>query len=281
MSVMNMLAGTEIGETESLKYLVQVGILRKCLVCPSCGSPEILTRTVYRCRDCGHTWGMRGSSILAGTKISPRRFIDIVQCFCDDLPVARTAQYFRLSPGTVQILNDRIRTALIDGLDTGTLGDTLPENPGDPKGVRKTNDHAGPSGNKPVVLGIRLNNGKITAQRLPLAGNDLVNALQVPTSIRGNILLIDSYGIKYPGYIIYFPDRRGQETIRIKPKTTESWSHLAGFWHFLERSWHHHRDLDRTDIPAFVWEVTFRYNHRNSNLFSAVMKKIAAQDPLS
>ncbi|MFA5213473.1 MAG: hypothetical protein WC406_09080, partial [Methanoregula sp.] len=71
---------------------------------------------------------------------------------------------------------------------------------------------------------------------------------------------------------------RGQETVLVRRRNSESWSPLDEFWRFSEKIWRQHRDLERKAILAFVQEIVFRYNHRNPDLLCAVIKKIAEYD---
>jgi len=247
---------------------MQQGIIRNSRACPACGNNGTIIRTRFRCPSCGQIWGIRGGSILEGSKMPAWHFLEIVRCYSDDLAPGEASRYTGLPPGTIRIFYEKIRRAILDGGDTGTREDRF--------GIAAFS--AGEPPMNPVALGIRSAGGIISAHQVHIAGNDLVNALQVPRNLWGNILFVTSYGLKYPGYILYYPGRRGTGTILIKPRTGEPWPQLDGFWHFSEKILRQHPDLDRNDLPAFIQETVFRFNHRNTDLFQAIVNKIARYD---
>lgn len=251
-------------ETEAQLFLLQTGVLKSWHACPWCSGDNIGTirRRKYRCRDCGREWGIRRESILEGTRISCRTFVNTVQLFADDVPVNDAARRLGTAYNTTYDTYARIRHALLSGNNPESL-------PG---------DNGSPGGQQTVVFGIRLADKKIAIEPVKNPEPDLITALPIPTMQRGNILFIDAYGKKYQGFITYAPDRRGKDFVRIRSANGFPWSPLAPFWEFAGRSWMTHRGLDRKNIPGFLQELARRYNSRDSDRFREILQSIASYD---
>jgi hypothetical protein len=204
---------------------------------------------------------MRKGSILEGTRVSCRTFVNTVQLFADDVSVNDAARRLGTAYNTTYDTYARIRKAI--------LADDPPVGTSHSDGVA--------SGTKQlVVFGIRMTDGKITIEPVESPDPSLITALPIPTMQRGNILFIDAYGKKYQGFITYAPYRRGHEFVRIRPADGFPWSPLAGFWDFAGKSWMNHRGIARERIPEFLQELTQRYNSRDTDRFQEILKQIAA-----
>jgi len=261
------------------KILVDAGILKVPQECRYCGSSAVrsLRRDRYRCRECGTEWGLKKGSILEGTRISYQTFLNLVRLFADDVPVNDAASRLGIARNTAYGIYSGIRSTLprnnhtkeIEGLrmnsrGTGT-GNALPA---DPPVTVKTPDHA-------VIFGIRLQNGTVVIEPVQDPDPDVIMALPVPAMQRGNILFIDAYGKKYQGFITYRTARTGREIVRIRPRCGLTWSPLSDFWTFTGKSWARHRGIDRRNIPEYVQELAFRFNHRHLDLFPVILETIA------
>lgn len=251
-------------EEEARLFLLQTGILKSWRACPWCGGHHFGTvrRSKFRCRDCGREWGWRKGSILEGTRISCRTFVNTVQLFADDIPVNDAARRLGIAYNTTYDTYARIRSALLEN--------------GDQMGAPSADNT--PGAQQTIVFGIRLTDGQIAIEPVVNPEPDLIATLPVPTIQRGNILFIDAYGKKYQGFITYAPNRRGQEFVRIRSPDGFPWSPLAAFWDFAGKSWMNHRGLDRKHIPVFLQELARRYNSRDTDRFRGILKSIAARE---
>lgn len=261
--------GRPLNENDAKKYLQQTGILMTHRNCPRCSSTAVrpAPRNTFRCRECGHTWGIKEGSILKGSPVSLRVFVHIVRLFSDEIPANEAAHRIGIASRTVTRIYSRIRMAVLEG---------QPSCKGAAAGTAKPGDACSrPPGDKHVVFGIRSTKGTITIEPVTLGSVDRIAGLPVPKMIEGNILFIDTYGEKYRGFITYIPDRRGQETVIVRARDRGAWSPLRDFWEFAEKTWARHKEMDRQEIPVFVQELTFRYNNRHSDLFPTVLKQIA------
>ena len=248
-------------EEEARLFLLQEGVLKTWDSCPWCGGQNVgmIRRSKYRCRNCGREWGMRKGSILEGTRISFRTFVNTVQFYADDIPVNDAARRLGTAYNTTYDTYTRIRRAVIEKDKKDSMAATIP-----------------PDAQRTIVFGIRIAEGIVSIEPVDNPGPELITTLPVPTMQRGNILFIDAYGKKYQGFITYFPDRRGQELVRIRSADGFPWSPLAEFWAFAGKSWMAHRGIARDRIPVFLTELVQRYNTREADRFLEIVKKIAA-----
>jgi transposase len=261
-------------EERAKKVLAGYGILNHRQPCPYCGSSgtRVIRREKFRCRSCGKEWGLRKRSVLDGTRIAYRTFLDLIELYAEDVPAHDAAGRLRIAYNTVSEIYTRIAASVTAG------GTDTPEN-GDWISRLAPSGRAGPekSGNpvQSVVFGIRANNGTVTIETVEEPDYSVITALPIPTMQRGNILFIDAYGKRYQGFITYKNDRHGSEVIRIRARDGLPWSPLAEFWDFAGTAWKRHRGVTRERIPEFIRELEFRYNHRNRDLYPVILDRIA------
>lgn len=250
-------------EAEARLFLLQVGVLKSWHSCPWCSGRNIgaIRRSKYRCRDCGREWGVRRGSILEGTRISCRTFVNTVQLFADDIPVNDAAHRLGVAYNTTYDMYARIRKAIHPDL---------------PKKTGASEGTPDPGPKQPVIYGVRLEQERISIENVQSPDPALITALPLPTMLRGNLLFIDAYGKKYQGFITYDPARRGQDCVHIRSPNGFPGSPLAEFWAFASKSWMARRGVSRDRIPLFLYELAQRYNNRNEDRFSLIMQRIAA-----
>jgi transposase len=266
--------GIPADEAEAEKFLLEAGVLRPASRCPKCRGPGVrqIRRKRYRCRDCMYEWGIRKGSILEGLRISYRTFIAITQFFAGNISANDAASRLGIAYNTVYEVYRRIRSAVqANDLSAEACPGARPEPAGTNNLIPVTGTH---QGKKQMVFGIRMSNGSVTVAEVNCPDPEIIIALPIPTMQRGNILFIDAYGKKYQGFITYVPERHGQGLVRIRARDGLLWSPLGDFWDFAGKTWMSHRGLDRESIPAFVHELAFRYNHRNADMFRAILEKI-------
>lgn len=262
-------------EEQAKKVLVGYGILHSRQPCPYCGNSgnRMIRREKFRCRSCGREWGLRKGSVLDGTRISYRTFLDLIQFYADDVPAHDAAGRLRIAYNTVNEIYTRIAAAVTGG-GAGALEskDWIRRlSAADRQGPERGGSHT-----QSMVFGIRVNNGTVTIEPVDEPGHSVITALPIPTMQRGNILFIDAYGKKYQGFITYKSDRHGSEVVRIRARDGLPWSPLSEFWDYAGAAWKRHRGVTRERIPAFVGELGFRYNHRNRDLYPIILDRVAA-----
>lgn len=270
---------TNAEEDRARKILIDAGILNVSQRCPYCGRYLVgsVRRDRFRCRDCGKEWGLKKGSILEETRISYKTFLNLVRLFAADVPVNDAANRLGIAKNTAYDMYSRIRTTLPGNNNAGGI-DKVRRNDRD-----TGSGTAGPAGelvaaeapDHAVMFGIRLQNGMIVIEPVIIPDSDVITALPVPTMQRGNILFIDAYGKKYQGFITYNTGRKGREIVRIRPRESLPWSPLSEFWTFTLQSWARRRGVDRKNIPEFVRELAFRFNHRHTDLFPVILETIA------
>jgi transposase len=298
---------TPVNEAQAKMILIEYGVLVPKQYCPACGKSKVLLirRDKYRCSTCRLEWGLRKGTILEGMRISFRTFLQLIRLYSNDVPANDAAHRLGIAYNTVYEIYERVRRVVLianedtnhgrDNRNTGNPGntgtatnaacrvtcDTAENSPGPGTGVPPGSGVADnlperlPEKIRQVVFGIRLTGGKVTISSVAYPDSEIIIALPIPTMQRGNILFIDAYGKKYQGFITYLPDRNGQKIISIRARDGLPWSPLGEFWNLAGKSWMAHRGFDRGQIPAFVQELAFRYNHRDTDLFPILLEMIA------
>ncbi len=260
-------------ESGAKEYLIRAGILRAVQPCTLCGSTRIarISRGRSRCSDCGFTWGLRRGSIIESTHITYLQFIRLIRMFADDIPPDEAIAQLHMERAMVNRMYRRIRLAIIDA----PVG---PDDMGTNSVVWGIPHQHTASRADPVVFGIRIHSETIEIERFTPPVPDLIIQMEIPWSIRNNILFLDVCEKQYHGLIAYYPDRSNQETVVMKLKNRGTWPPLTVFWWFAQTCWSRHRYLERTQIPDFVQELAFRYNHRHMDMFHAILGKISQYD---
>jgi transposase-like protein len=279
MSVMSTFNEKMIrSESGAQEFLINAGILRTTQPCMLCGSTRIepANRGRSRCSDCGSSWEIRRGSIIEDTGLTCRQFIRIARFFADDIPPGEAAERLRTDTASVNRMYRRIRRGLLNGPMENAGVQAIPPDPPDPEGAVKCPGGINPE--DPVAFGIRTWLDTVSIEPFEPANPDIITTLEIPRMIRGNILFIDACERNYHGIIAYLPGRVNQETIIVRPKNRGSWPPLTVFWRFAQIIWSHHRYMERTQIPEFVQELAFRYNHRNMDMFHAVLGKLSQYD---
>lgn len=260
-------------EYDAKEFLISAGILRAVQPCALCGSTRIAraSRGRSRCSDCGFTWGLRRGSIIESTHITYLQFIRLIRMFADEVPPDEAVARLHMERAMVSRIYRRIRLAIIDA----PVG---PEDTGTGSVIQGIPQHHAASRADPVVFGLRIHPETIEIERFTTPVPDLIIQMEIPWSIRSNILFIDVCEKQYHGLIAYYPDRGSQETVIFKPKNRGTWPPLTVFWRFAETSWSRHRYLERPQVPDFVQELAFRFNHRHRDMFHAILEKISHYD---
>lgn len=255
-------------EAGAKAFLMKAGILHGFQPCMLCGSTRVAPagRGRTRCSDCGFTWGLRRGSIIENTHLTYLQFIRIARLFADEIPPDEAAKQLHMGISPVDHLYHRIRLSF----SNGAAGPAILNEPGTGPIYPRTRPG-------PVIFGIHYSPETIRIEPLA-AANDLIVDLDIPWSLRGNILLIDACEKTYHGLIAYYPDRENQEVVLVQPKNRTSWPPLTVFWKYAQTSWSRHRYLKRDAVPAYVQELAFRYNHRHKDMFHAILEQLSGYE---
>ena len=258
-------------ESVAKEFLTGAGVLRAVQPCTLCGSTRVVSasRGRSRCSDCGFTWGLRRGSIIENTHITYLQFIRMIRMFADDIPPDDAVAQLHMERAMVNRIYRRIRLAIIDGPAVPGPGLSIAGN---------ILQHPTASRLDPVVFGIRIHAEVIEIERYETPFPDIIIQMEIPWSIRSNILFLDVCEKQYHGLIAYYPDRCNQETVIHTPKNRGTWPPLTVFWRFAQTLWSRHRYLERAQIPDFVQELAFRYNHRHRDMFHAIIETISQYD---
>jgi len=256
-------------EAGAKEFLLKAGILHGVQPCMLCGSTHVSPagRGRTRCNDCGFTWGLRRGSIIENTRLTYLQFIRIARHFADEIPPADAAERLHISLSAVDHLYHRIRLSFADGM----AGTAIQKEPG----TEPIYPRARPG---PVIFGIHYSPETVRIEPLPPATTDLIVNMDIPWSLRGNILFIDTCEKTYHGLIAYYPDRENQEVVLVQPKNRTHWPPLTVFWKYAQTSWSRHRYLKRDAVPAYVQELAFRYNHRHKDMFHAILEQLSGYE---
>lgn len=256
-------------EYDAKEFLLGAGVLRAIQPCALCGSTRVIAagRGRSRCSDCGFTWGLRRGSIIENTHLTYLRFIRLIRMFADEIPPDEAAAQLHMEIGMVNRIYRRIRLAVAD----------LPPALEDPEGscTRGLPPYPASPRTDPIVFGIRTHSETVEVEQFGTAYPDLIIQMEIPWSIRSNILFIDVCEKQYHGLIAFYPDRESQETVVVRPKNHTSWPPLTVFWRFAQTSWSRHRYLQRSQVADYVRELAFRYNHRHMDMFHAILGKLS------
>ena len=97
------------------------------LYCRSCGCTDNISKygirngfQTYRCKNCGHIFTLRSSSILSGTSKSVAIWVKYIECMLDGFSLRKTAQICQISLKTAFIWRHKILDALTAYLDKNT-----------------------------------------------------------------------------------------------------------------------------------------------------------------
>ena len=209
---------------------------------------------------------------LRYAKLSTFKIRNILKCFAEDLPASKTAALLELNVNTAEryynIFREKIaRYSLLDGKLSGEV--EIDESYFGARRVRGKRGR-GAAGKTPV-FGILKRSGKVYVTVVNnCSRKELLPVIQGKI-LEGSTIHTDGWkaydGLILNGYDHYRVFHSRNEFVRGK-------SHVNGiesFWSFAKRRLSKFNGIPSHKFTLYLKECEFRFNHRNQNLYNALL----------
>lgn len=123
---------------------------------------------------------------------------------------------------------------------------------------------------KTIVLGIMQRNGIVRVFPVPARKKSCILPLIRQTTRSGSLYYTDdwhAYGsLSLRGEHVVVTKRKG------RPKGRNHINGIEGFWSYLKHWLYHYRGVPKKYLHLYLGETSFRFNHRNQDLYPLVYK---------
>lgn len=209
-----------------------------------------------------------------GCRLPPRKFHRILRCFALDLTASRTAVLTGVSLRSVNAIFLKLRRRLAEDSEARAPVAGTVEVDESYFGARRVRGKPGRgAGGKTIVFGIYERNGEVYTEIVPDASKPALQSV-----IRGHVELgsvIHSDGLRsYNGLVDVGYDKH----LRIRHvdrQFADGSNHINGiesFWSFAKRRLAKFNGIHKRTFYLHLKETEFRFNHRNQDLYRALLK---------
>ena len=252
--------------------------------CPACtaGQPYRLAEGRYRCRRCRHTFGLLTGRWLAHCRVSLQTWLWLIKLFELEVTALRAARQTGLSYPTAWRAFTVIRRALVTQEEPALLTREVEVDESYFGPIRSKRARGGPTGRgtraKIPVFGVLERGGQVAVEVIRDASARSLLDSTVKLVKRGSIV----YSDRWKGYdTLTFC---GYQHLRVDHgrRFTRGRVHingLEGFWSYAKGKLIRHRRVTARYFPLYLYEMQFRYNHRQVELFPILLRMLLQPVP--
>lgn len=258
-------------------------------ICPYCGSNKSTKKTQeYRhtCLNCGRSFSVLVGTIFECTKL-PITKLFVAICLIlnakKGISSLQLARDLRVNRNTASYIQKRLRQAMQDNdfilkglveIDETYVGGSLSNKNYFTK-LKSGKYHKTGMEHKVPVLGMIERGGKIILKVLNKSSGEEIKPYLKLKIARNSTIITDGFG-GYYGLDNYFENHvilnHSKYLRNINQYNTCT---LEGFWTLIKRSFigQYHK-ISRSHLQDYLNELTFKYNHKNDNMFILLINNI-------
>ena len=216
------------------------------------------------------------------SKISERKFRQIIRYFAQDLTASNTSRLTSVSIRGINNIYLKLRKRIIQECKQQIPLDGIVEVDESYFGPHRIRGKRGRgAGGKTIVFGIFKRGEKVYTEIVPDASKaSLVKVIRGHVSI-DSIIHSDGWrgynGLVDVGYAKHFRVRHGENEFA---KGNQHINGIESFWSYAKRRLVKFNGVPRRNFLLHLKETEFRFNHRNKNL-NKVLLKLLRKEPLS
>jgi transposase-like protein len=215
------------------------------------------------------------------TKISERKFREIIRYFSEDIHATSIASLTGLNRNTVNRFLGKIRERMAEACDEESPFQGEIEVDESYFGARRVRGKRGRGAyGKTIVVGLLKRGGKVHAEIVPNCSRKTLRAIILGNVEMKSIIHSDRWkgydGLVDLGYQKHYRVHHGNdEFVRGKSHING----IEGFWSYAKTRLSKFRGMRRTTFHLHLKECEFRFNHRKKNL-SAILLTMLRKSPL-
>lgn len=267
-------------ESRARRYLQKKRYKNGRVFCHACSSRKVyrLAEGRLRCARCRHTFGPFTGTFLGQARLSLDTWLWLIKLFELEVTALRAAAQVGLSYPTTLRAFALMRKALLAQqapqwftreveLDESYFG-----------GRRKGQRGRGAAGKVPV-FGILEREGVV--------------AVTVISDVTARTLLSETVKMVKRGSLVYTDKFRGYDALtfcgyrHLKVDHGKRFARgrvhingLEGFWSYAKGKLQKHHGVSPQHFPLYLYEMQFRYNHRNQDLFDLILDALLKPVPV-
>lgn len=261
-------------ESASRKYVAQFCFKMRHRICPRCGIRKLyrLADERYRCSRCKYTFQERSGRWINNGNLSYGQWLRIVKLFELELSTRKIAKQLSMSYNAAYKAVNTIRMAILAHAEDADvlLGGEVEIDESYFGGRRKGKRGRGAAGKVPV-FGILERDSIVSVQVVPNVQAKTLLKLTVKMVRRGSIVYTDRYKV-YDSLMFC-----GYRHLAVNHQTHFAKGRvyingLEGFWSYAKERLMKHHGMSPEKFPLYIKEMEFRYNHRNDDIYTIIVK---------
>ena len=247
--------------------------------CHGCGHKKVyrLGEGRYRCGRCKYTFGLLTGTWLGQAKVSVSTWLWLIKLFELEVTAHQAARQLRVSYPTVLRAVTLIRRAILAEEEPELLRREVEADESYFGGHRKGKRGRGAAGKVPV-FGILERRGRVSVTVVPDVKAQTLLEQTVKKVKRGSLVYTDKYrgydALAFCGYRHLNVDH-GKTFTRGKVHING----LEGFWSYAKTRLIKHHGVSPEKFPLYLYEMQFRYNHRQKDVFELLLKSLTKLVP--
>ena len=266
-------------DSRALRYLRKKRYKNGRVSCHACSCRTIyrLAEGRYRCSRCRYTFGLFTSTWFGLARIELGTWLWLIKLFELEVTALQAAAHTGVSYPTSLRVFTLIRRAILAQEQPRILRSEVELDESYFGGRRKGRRGRGAAGKVPV-FGILERKGKVSVSVIPnVTGKTLLNET-VRMVKRGSLVYTDKFrgydALTFCGYRHLKVDH-GKRFSRGRVHING----LEGFWSYAKGKLYKHHGVSPSKFPLYLYEMQFRYNHRNADLFDLILNALLKPVP--
>ena len=255
-------------EDAALRYLRRKRYKKGRVFCHACNGRSVYRfagEIRYRCRRCGYTFGPLTGSWMASSKVDLTTRLWLVKLFELEVTARQAAVQTGVSYPTALRFFTMIRRSILAEEEPDLFRREVELDESYFGGRRKGKRGRGAAGKVPV-FGILERKGRVQVTPVPnVTGKTLIEET-VKMVKRGSLVYTDKFrgydALTFCGYRHLKVDH-GKQFSRGRVHING----LEGFWSYAKGKLFKHHGVSPEKFPLYLYEMQFRYNHRDEDLF--------------
>jgi len=247
--------------------------------CHACSGRRVyrLAEGRYRCKRCRLTFGLFTGTFLALCRVEITQWLWLVKLFELEVTARQAAIQTGLSYPTALRAFTVIRRAILAADQPALLRREVEADESYFGGRRKGKRGRGAAGKTPV-FGVLERKGRVSVTVVPDVKAKTLVGGTLKMVKRGSLIYTDKFGgydtLVFCGYRRLKVDH-GKRFSRGKVHING----LEGFWSFAKGKLAKHHGVSPQKFPLYLFEMQFRYNHRDKDLFNLLLDAIVKPVP--
>ena len=238
--------------------------------CPQCGFAWAWTLGDgrFKCRKCKRRYTFK--SVWDSCRLSSRTKQKLLECFVLGVPAYRLRFRGPASKNATERFFRTIREVLCIAEECTTPFEGVIECDETTFGGKRPGKRGWGAAGKIIVLGILKRDGIVRVFPIPKRENRIIRGLISIHTKPGSLYYTDdahayaSLGLR--GDHVVVRKEKG------KPKGRNHINSIEGFWSYAKHWLYHYRGIPKKFFHFYLAEISFRFNHRNEDLFPLIYK---------